>query len=269
MKIESLHIYPVKSCQGISVPELVIESQGPKWDRQWMLVDQNGKFISQRTHPKLARVKTELTKEHLLLGLDGAKLQVALAQESTELMRVEVWGTAVQAHLENAEISEAFSRFLGEKAFLVRFGSASKRSVVKAGEDQHSSVRFADGFPLLLSNVASLEALNQRLAQAVGMDRFRPNIVVSGPVAFAEDQWKMLRSMKSGVLLENSKPCSRCVMVNLDQVSGVQLSKDPLAELAKFRRDGKNVNFAINLIHRSTGVLRVGEDLQLVNQPEI
>jgi uncharacterized protein len=271
--LEELWIYPVKSCAGIAVDELEIEKQGPRWDRQWMIVDEAGGFVSQRKFPKMAKIKTALIAEglRLQLGDETAASTIEISAETeNQPLSVKVWNSNLLAYIEPESVNHKISEFLGQKVFLVRHGSQSFREVQKSGAGLGAEVRFADGFPFLLTNKKSLEELNSKLKTLIPMSRFRSNLVVNFPKAYAEDHWKSLSS-SSGLVLEFAKPCSRCVMITIDQKTGEPQGSEPTAVLAKTRIgsllgpnfDEKGIYFGMNLVHRGVGKLVRGESLDL------
>jgi uncharacterized protein YcbX len=271
--LNELWIYPIKSCAGIEVEELTLEKQGPRYDRQWMIVDDSGIFLSQRKLPKMARIKTALTPGglRLFLGDDRAEntLEISLTEEFAP-RPVQVWSSEVLAHVESEIVNHKISDFLGQKVSLVRHGSRSHRQVKKAGVSFGAEVRFADGFPLLLTNLKSLEALNSHLKTRIPMSRFRSNLVIDFGEAYVEDQWKALRT-NSGLELEFAKPCARCVIITIDQTTGLPQGPEPTALLNQMRKgralgegyEEKGVYFGMNLVHRGTGRLVRGEKLEI------
>ncbi|MBU6450171.1 MAG: MOSC domain-containing protein [Cyanobacteria bacterium REEB67] len=272
--VTGLYIYPVKSLAGISLHEAELGERGFKYDREWMLVDRDNRFVSQREIPRMALVKTAIDEAAncLQLHLPGAEdpqlLSVPLQidrPETEELgpqtIEVTVWGDQVTATVEAAEVNAALSKYLGQDLRLVRMQKGFKRKVDPgyAPEDQ-DIVGFADGFPILLISEESLTDLNDRLEYPVLMNRFRPNITTAGGAAFAEDEWQ--EATVGQTKLSFVKPCARCVITTIDQESGTG-GKEPLRTMANFRKrpsDGK-ILFGQNAIFRGQGKVRIGDRL--------
>lgn len=247
--VSELWIYPIKSCKGIRVKHAQIDTRGFRYDRLFMLVaGTKNRFISQRTHPKLALVSTDIDTERNELTLTAPNMPVLtvslLEPEKKELLEVQVWDDACMAHDIGEEGSAWFSKFLEleQGCKLVRMTDEYIRETDKKYSLNNGQTGFADGFPFLLASVASLEAVNERLAKPILMNNFRPNIVVKGCSAFAEDSWKR-------VLFNNSleiaaiKPCGRCKMPNNNPETGVMDTTFPVSTVLKEFRSGKDLKF--------------------------
>lgn len=265
-RVTELWIYPIKSCRGISVSSLEIDQFGPRYDRQWMIVDCENKFITLRNQSRLAFIKTEIDSENLYLKFDSSsgpkKLAVSLTKESSIVESVTVWADTFLAGVESDDVNLALSDFLEQKVKLVRYQKESFRDLKTAATALVRQTRFADSRPLLLTNENSLADLNEKLA-AVNvapsqMERFRSNIIINGFPAFTEDT--QTRLLIGSVKLVNPKLCSRCVVINQDQNTGAVVSKETLATLAGYRRIGGNkVMFGINWTPECAGVMTVGD----------
>ena len=241
-------VYPVKSARGIPQARVRVAPTGFEWDRQWMLVDERGTFLSQRSHPKLARIVPEINAEALVLTAPGMPaLQVPLGHRG-EPVPVRVWKAACTGLDQGREAHEWVSRVLGESVRLVRVAQDPARIANPefAGATP-APLAFPDGYPFLVCNQASLEDLNQRLPQGISMERFRPNIVVTGLPAWAEDR---IDTLAIGALtLRLVKPCTRCSIPSLDPTTG-ERSTDPTPVLRTFRFDRKlrGVTFGENAV---------------------
>jgi uncharacterized protein len=260
-RLAGLWVHPLKSARPVRLEEAVVEQRGLHGDRRWMLVDANGVFVSQRSTPRLASLMaTTNTAGDLTLSADGlSSLMIPLPTDSASKIPVSIWTDTVTASTGPANADSALSDWLGLPVRLVRLNDQSVRPTEMAGEVQ---VSLADGFPYLLSSVSSLADLNARLETPIGMERFRPNLVIEGTDPWAEDEWTTL--MIGDVEFENIKPCARCVVTTTDQVSGERRGAEPLATLATFRRDAAGkVLFGVNLVARNEGVIRVGDSLIL------
>lgn len=268
--LSGLFLYPVKSLRGCAVSSAELDAQGIAGDRRFLVVDPDGKFLTQRTLPRLALIATALQADRLDLTAPGAgTLTVGRASDpSAALRRVSIWGShGLQAEDCGDEAARWLTAAAQAPCRLVRAGKDFHRPFTKAGLGQPGDeVAFTDGFPLLVVSEASLGELNTRLlergAEAVPMDRFRPNLVVTGTRAFAEDGWERLQI--GDVVLRRGGPCARCVMINTDQATA-ERGEEPLRTLASFRRDPgqpSQVNFGQNLLLETRrGTLRVGAEV--------
>ncbi len=248
VRVEALHVYPLKSARGIPLTQVRVTASGFEWDRHWMLLDAKGVFLTQRTHPQLARIETRITASHLeLRTADRPPLSVPLAPLGTPL-RVKVWKDTCEGLAQDAAASDWLSGAVGETVTLVR----TPRALTRYANPEYAGpvpvpVSFVDGFPVLVCNRASLDELNARMPEALPMERFRPNLVLEGLPAFAEDT---IREIEIGaVTLRLVKPCTRCIIPSTDQRTGVR-GTDPLPVLRTFRFDREllGVTFGENAI---------------------
>lgn len=258
-RIASLHVYPVKSCTGITLREVDALPTGLAHDREWMVIDAAGRFVTQREQPRMARIRTALQENSLDLKVDGASLCVPFGHEGP-LRQVEVWRSRVPAYDAGDEAAAFFSDFLGQPLRLVRFDARHARL---SNRERTGGLKapnlFSDGYPVLVASVASLDDLNRRLAQPLTMARFRPNIVLEGVSPWAEDG---LCDFTAGeAQLRVVKPCTRCVITTTDQASGARDGEEPLRTLKTFRYDAavRGVTFGQNAIVRRPGRLAVGD----------
>jgi len=271
MILSAIHIYPVKSCRGIALRSAAVDTLGFVNDRRFMFVSEDGKHLTQRTQPRLALVETSLSTECLKLSSPGfGSIEVPLADPTAPLRTVEVWSSSgLQAEDCGDQVHHWISDFLGEKYRLVRIGQAFRRPVRNTSPLAPDLVTFADAFPFLVLSEASLADLNARMAQhgepALPMNRFRPNLVISGCAAYEEDTWER---MKIGpVTFRAGGPCARCIIITTDQFTGLR-AKEPLRTLATYRRDPlqpTEVNFGQNLINEDkSGVISVGDEVKKI-----
>jgi uncharacterized protein YcbX len=272
VRIRSLHVYPVKSCAGIDLDMARLGPRGFDADRQWMIVDQRQRFLTQRTHPALARVRTELTPEQLTLSVPGHG-SIGLPREDAAaaqapIMIVEIWGDRVPAHSAGPEAAAWLSDLLGTPATLVRPSPAMHREPDATYRGQIAApVNFPDAYPLLVCSTASLADLQSRMPATADlpMNRFRPNIVIEGCGAFEEDR---IHELSEGdIRLRLVKACTRCATTTVDQHSG-QPGADPLPVLRGYRFDRKlkGVTFGQNAVIVSgvNRTLKVGQTLHVV-----
>ena len=252
-----IHIYPIKSCGGVSMQSADLVATGLRDDRRLMLVDGAGGFMSQRGHPRMALISPRLIGGRLVVRAPGMPdLEVPAQGQTTNPVDVEIWGDRQRGEDLGGEAARWFGEFLGVTCRLVRKPDSDVRPVdsLYAGEDDQTS--FADAFPLLVISEASLEDLNGRLDRPVPMNRFRPNLVVGGCEPHAEDGWGEIRIGDAAFRV--AEPCSRCAVTTVDQETGGR-GKEPLKTLATYRKAGGEVLFGRNLIHTSPGTVRVGD----------
>jgi uncharacterized protein YcbX/ribosomal protein S18 acetylase RimI-like enzyme len=258
-----IRIYPVKSLGGFDRDVWELDAFGLRYDRRWMIVDPDGRFMTQRDYPGMAQIAVEMQADRLILSVPmSSPVAVPLEPEPGASEPVKIWGDTVAARA----VSEDANRWLGEvlktPCRLVYMPEESARSVDSAYVDHNAQLAFADGFPLLLTSEESLAELNERLDEPVSMDRFRPNLVVKGTGGpHAEDTWRRIRL--SDMEFHVVKPCSRCVIITTDQNTS-ERGDEPLQTLAKYRSVDGDVYFGQNVVHLGHGRLRVGDDIQVL-----
>lgn len=261
MTLSEINIYPVKSCGGISLNTVQLDCFGPAGDRRWMLVDETGMAITQRGQSRLALIQTKLSPGGLSLSLGEHTLDVATPDTAADKVTVQVWADKVQAVDAGAEVAAWLSARLDMDCRLAYMHEGSARAVDSNYANAGETVGFADAFPLLLISQASLDDLNKRLEAPVPMNRFRPNLVVTGCEPFAEDSWKRIRIGE--VEFEVAKPCGRCVMPSIDQVTG-EKDKNINRVLASFRRRDGMIYFGQNLLYRGAGILHLSQAVEVL-----
>jgi len=263
LRVDGLYRYPVKSCGGTSLPSATVGPRGIVGDRQWMVVDDTGEFLTQREHHRMSLVRPHLTDDGLLeLSAPGMPPLTVTPAIRHDRVDVSIWSDRCVAIDEGPTVAEWLSAFLDVRCRLVRFPDDATRRVDPEYAGPNDQVGFADGFSFLLASCASLDDLNHRLASPLPMNRFRPNIVVSGGEPFEEDRWKSIRI--DGIAFAVVKPCARCVTTTVDQQTG-EASREPLRTLATFRNvPGRGVMFGQNLIHDQSGVLHVGAEVTVI-----
>lgn len=247
--VGSLHVYPIKSCRGLTLEQARLTPQGFADDRHWMLVRPNGRFVTQRELPRLALVEVRVAAEGLELRAPGmAPLRVP--RESGDTARpVTVWkfdGSGLDC---GAGPAAWFSEFLQTPLVLVAFDPRQPRTCSPEWtQGLHATTEFSDGYPVLVISRASLDDLNARLPRALPMERFRPNLVLEGTAAFDEDRIHELRV--GDVTLRLVKPCVRCSITTTDQQRGAVDGVEPLRTLKEFRFDRalRGVTFGQNAI---------------------
>jgi uncharacterized protein len=250
-RLVGLSIYPLKSARGIALDEADVGPRGLRGDRDWMVVDHRNRFVTQRSLGGLARLVAVPSDTGLALHDHGRDPMVVLTPVEGVLCDVEVWGDHVQARDAGDAVAEWLSTIYARELRLVWMPPEARRP---ADPDYAGStdvpVSFADGFPLLIANQASLDDLNGRLPHPIPMDRFRPNMVIADWPAFAEDGIRRIRCGE--VEFELVKPCTRCTIPSLDQQTG-EVSTDPTPALKAYRYDSalRGVTFGVNAVIRA------------------
>ena len=264
MKVTSLRIYPVKSLGSIELETAFAGEKGFAMDRRWMVVKPDGKFITQLEFPKMSCITVKIENKTLVFNnqLSNDRFSIS-TDEITNELEVEIWDDLVLAYEVNTEVSEWFSRQIGETAKLVRMGEASRRNIKDQYSTTGESLSFADTLQYLITNQASLNKLNNRLEYPVMMNRFRPNIVFNGAESFEEDNWKKINVGE--VVFKLVKPCSRCKMVNVDSKTGEMDKNEPLLTLSKFRKFGSGVHFGVYMIAENYGKISVGDPVDVID----
>ncbi|WP_395377688.1 MOSC domain-containing protein [Marinicella sp. W31] len=259
--VSALFYYPVKSLAGIALQSAEIEALGIRYDRRWMVVDTSGRFVTQRQHPQMALIQVLLDNGHLKLShaLHGA-VMVPDPQEDQDV-QVDIWDSSVTAWACHATVDTWLSEVLGISCRLVYFSETSERQIDTAFAQAGEQVAFADGFPLLVVNEATLEALNAELAMPVPVQRFRPNIVLKGAQSLQEHQWQTLTI--GDCMIDLVKPCSRCVMTTVDHQRGIRTSNEPFATLQRFNNINGKAVFGMNALCRKSGVIHVGDVVEI------
>ncbi|MGW8376068.1 MOSC N-terminal beta barrel domain-containing protein [Streptomyces sp. ODS28] len=270
-KLTALHIYPVKALGGTAPDGAEVQPWGLAGDRRWLLAEPGGKQLTQRELPRLALAAADPLPGGAIRvtapGMDPLEVAVPDAAEGT--VTVEVWRDKVEAVPAAAGASAWFSAYLGTEVRLVHLDAPERRRPIDPGyAHEGETVSFADGFPLLLTTVASLNALNSLIEQGdhadegpLPMNRFRPSAVVDGTAPWAEDEWTRVRIGE--VSFRVVKPCGRCVVTTTDQ-SSAERGKEPLRTLARHRRFGDQLVFGQNLVPEHTGRVRSGDSFEVL-----
>lgn len=263
MVVHSLFIYPIKSLGGIEVSSAELEPRGFALDRRWMLMDSEGRFITQRKYPQLALFEPRIGKNKLIVlsRTNGSRVEVPFEPTGIKFT-VQIWDDSVEAIEVSITVSQWFSNQLGMDVRLVFMPQDTKREVdQKYALNKEDIVSFADGYPVLIVNMASLNDLNSRLKTKVPINRFRPNIVVDSLQPYQEDDWHNFKVKDAELAVV--KKCSRCVMVNVDSDTGSK-EVEVLAELSNYRKANNKVYFGMNAIPLKTGAISVGDMIEVL-----
>lgn len=269
-RIARLFVYPVKSCAGVEVREALLTETGFDLDRAWMVVDERGDFVSQRELPRMALIRPQLKHLDVVLRAPGM-LALHLAIDTVEApVRVQIWDDEVKAFDMGDVAAQWFSDFLGRKLRLVRFDPDERRlSNAEWTQGAEALNQFSDGYPLLVLSAAALDELNRKLAVQgvgpVGIERFRPNIVLEGIEAHDEDRLALLQVDADGtpVALKPVKPCARCPIPDVDPATA-ERGTFVADALQSYRRDPRvngAVTFGMNaiIVQGIDATLRVGQ----------
>lgn len=270
-RISSLFIYPIKSCAGISMSEARLTPTGFEHDREFMLVDENRNFLSQRKYPNMALIRSRIKETEMVMEAPGMPSVSVDEDFPGERTHVKIWNDTVEAVTQTHSVNVWFQTFLGNpNVSLVRFAKNTHRYIDEEllGSKVAES-KFSDQYPLTLVSEASVAELNTRLKEKIDVIRFRPNIVVSGYEPYEEDLIKTLHIIPSGITLKTVKPVKRCKIVNVDPMKGAIESEEVLHALASYRmRTGVSpgILFCVKVIvERGVGnVLRVGDEFVVV-----
>ncbi|HZF87005.1 MOSC domain-containing protein [Streptomyces sp.] len=269
-ELQSIHVHPVKAFRGLSLREAVVEPWGLAGDRRWVLIDDGGKVVTQRQQPRLALAAAELLPGGgLRLSAPGLDPLTVSVPEPAATVAVEIFRDEVDGVPADTAAHAWCSAYLGRDVRLVHMDDpATRRPVDPAYALPGETVSFADGYPLLLTSAASLDALNSLIAEGdhaaegpLPMNRFRPNLVVTGTAPWAEDDWTRLAVGE--VEFRVAKPCGRCVVTTTDQASA-ERGREPLLTLGRHRRIGGKLVFGQNLVPLSGGTVRVGDPVRIL-----
>ncbi len=268
IRLVSIHIYPMKAARAVDLAESVVEPWGLAGDRRWLLVDEDGRFVSQREEPSLARVVVTPGLGTISVSADtipARQVAAPAAGHSTNMVKVTVWRSIVLAAAAGPEGDAWFSAYLGRPVRLVYLDDPTRRPVDPDYSQDGDVVSFADGYPLLLTSTASLDELGRWLTEDGGppvpMTRFRPNAVVTGAPPWAEDRWRRIRI--GAVEFRVVKPCGRCVVTTTGQITG-EVGSQPLKMLGRRRRFGQQLVFGQNMIPDGPGVIRAGDEVEVL-----
>lgn len=271
MHVSALHLYPLKSGRGIALSEADIGPAGIPGDRRMMLVDLDGNFITQRDLPALARLDVRAEGGAVQIAFDGKESITAPHPDGRRRMDVVIWKSSLSAAVADDATNTTLSDWIGQEVRLVFFDDHSHREASAEWAGNGTPVTFADGYQILVTTTASLAALNADMAAhgegQVGMERFRPNIVLETDEAWAEDGWATIEI--GGVILDLVKPCARCIMTTQDQMTGSRDVASPMPAMGRIRmsadRRVPGPLFGWNAVPRTAGRIGINDPVQILN----
>lgn len=266
--LSGIYIYPIKSLGGVSLAESYIEERGLQYDRRWVLIDDEGMFITQRKYPLLSLLQVDVLDNQLVVSHQDHPLETisfSIDQQTSVGIPVTIWDDLTEGFEVDPNVSEWFSRYMNFSVRLVKMNQATKRHVDPRYANHNEIVSFADGYPCLIIGQSSLDQLNEKLKEPVRMDRFRPNFVFTGGEAHVEDTFKEFEM--GGILFSAVKPCARCVLITVNQQTAAK-SAEPLKTLSRYRTINNKIMFGQNLLHQGSGIISVGMELQIKSTKE-
>lgn len=260
--VSALYIYPVKSLGGFGVTEAIVTERGFQYDRRWMLVDKEGRFITQREVHSMALLQTAIIPKGLYVyhkHNPGKNITIHFLSSPVSIKKVQVWDDVCNAWCYgDNEMNRWFTDVLGKECELVYMPDETNRLVDTAYAKNNEITSFSDGYPFLIIGQSSLNELNSKLSTPFLMDRFRPNIVFTNGSPYIEDNWKHF--CINDIDFFGVKTCSRCVITTIDQQT-MTAGKEPLKTLATYRAVNNKIKFGMNLLHRGKGKLKVGDQI--------
>jgi uncharacterized protein YcbX len=261
LTLSEIWIYPVKSLGGIRLSSSKVMEKGLLYDRRFMLVDENGKFMTQRVYPKMALFKLSINDSTLIVQHHQDILTIPIVPPLNEpAVSVQIWENIVQAHEVNTTYSAWFTERLDIQCKLVFFPEGYERPVDPAYKVNDEHVSLADAYPFLIIGQSSLDDLNARLKEPVPMNRFRPNFIFTGGEPFEEDHWRNFQIGSNGFIAV--KPCARCVLTTVNQDTA-EKGAEPLKTLASYRTRNSKVYFGQNLVATHHTEVKVGDKITL------
>jgi len=262
LTVSELFIYPVKSLGGIAVSSALLTDRGFQYDRRWMLVNEQNNFLTQRELPAMALLQVRITAEGLQVRHqeNGAAILLPLQPQTSEMVMTAIWSDQCRAQIVSETANEWFSDMLSTRCRLVYMPDTSRRRVDSRYAHDKEITSFADGYPTLIIGQSSLDDLNSRLADAVTMHRFRPNIVFTGGNPYEEDEWEAF--LINNLPFFGVKLCARCTITTINPATA-EKGKEPLRTLAAYRMRRNKVYFGQNLLHKGEGMIKVGDEIKV------
>ncbi|MDZ7899752.1 MAG: MOSC domain-containing protein [Arcicella sp.] len=273
LQLSEIYVYPVKSLGGVRLESAEVTDRGLQYDRRWMLVDENNRFISQREYPQLALFRVQLYSDYMVITdlKRNWELMNKLNRNISEFLgkiTVTVWDDEVEAYEVSETCNKFFTEGLGRTVRLVYM----KDENIRKTDTQYSLkgdeiTSFSDGYPVLVIGQSSLNDLNSKLDEPVNIDRFRPNFVFTGGNEFEEEEWHEFTV--GDVRFFGVKPCARCTMTTIDPQTGEKKGKEPLLTLNKYRKAGSKILFGQNVLISQLGTVSVGDEIEVISRKKL
>lgn len=263
LKISELYIYPIKSLGGISVNHAEVTDRGFKYDRRWMLIDDNNRFLSQREVATMALLKVSLddTGLSIINTIDTSTLFIPFNLLKNKFIEVTIWDDTCTGQLVSDEADKWFTQSLGLNCRLVYMPDDSHRPTDPRYANNNIT-SLSDGYPFMMIGQASLDELNSHLDEALPMNRFRPNLVFTGGTPYQEDTINEFAI--NNIRFNGIKLCARCNVTTINQ-DDASKGKEPLKTLAGYRSKNKKIYFGQNVVHKGTGTIAVGDELSVLS----
>jgi uncharacterized protein YcbX len=260
LTVSQLFIYPIKSLGGFEVSSAALTDRGFMYDRRWMLVDEDNRFLTQREIPEMALLQCKIEKQSMVIThkISGETFSFDLNERSGYQIAATIWDDTCEVAMVNDEANQWFTTILGNSCRLVFMPDESKRKVERPYAKNAEITSLSDAYPLLVIGQASLDDLNSKLETPVGIDRFRPNIVFTGGYPYQEDDMKHFQINK--IDLFGVKPCARCTIITTNQQTA-QTAKEPLKTLATYRMSENKVLFGMNVLFTGDGKIKVDDTI--------
>jgi uncharacterized protein len=260
LTLSEIWIYPVKSLGGIRLQSAQVREKGLEHDRRWMLVDEQGRFMTQRTTPSMALFKLKYVDGAIAVTHGNDEIRLPALGGQGKQMQAQIWDDLVEVFEVSHGISAWLSEKLGMACRLVEFPEDNRRQIDLDYAQENENVSLADGFPLLIIGQSSLDDLNGRMEAPVPMNRFRPNLVFSGGKPYEEDAWKEFSVGQNR--FRAVKPCARCVLTTVNQDTG-EKGREPLLTLSRYRKQEDRILFGENVIPIDHGKIQEGDEIVL------
>lgn len=266
LELGAIWVFPVKSMRGFSVSQWPVDARGLRYDRQWMLVDKRGNYVTMRQLPRMGVIRSAIRDEQLVLSHpEHGECALPLEAPQGDSIAVTIWRHETRGIGVGKEVDSWLEQVLGRPVRLVCMPDDEQRGVDPDYAEPQDRVGFADGFPFLVASSQSLRDFNRSMGRDMDMERFRANLVVDGGQAWQEDHWR--RIQVGDIPFRTTKPCSRCSLPNVDLLSA-ERQDEPLKTLERVRRSGKNTYFGVNSLHDCQGLLSVGDAVKVLESGE-
>lgn len=260
MTLSEIWIYPIKSMGGVSLRSARILPKGLDLDRRWMLVDEKGAFLTQRSYPQMALFKVSLAGDHIQVAYRNDTLSIPINPKPGTSTRTKIWKDEISVVQTAPGFDNWFSARIGVACRLVAFPEENPRTVERGHRSPEDHARLQDAFPFLIIGQGSMDELNRRLETPVGINRFRPNLVFTGGDPHEEDTWRDFTI--GGLPFLATRTCGRCSIPGVDQHTG-RKGKEPLATLARYRQVGTTIMFGMNAVGPGTGEINIGDAVKV------